>query len=246
MYCQLCCSVPTVGWSDVCVDSNIKFINLCQCAYWHCVSHVHCYLHLIVLPPGMAPNCDMWVFTAVLGRIQVTGMRRCRSATPHSAASQKDWNLKLFVVRRAAIFCLRGRLDRPTVWSDSKQFYTYICKMSSFAWDMQNWTLRHPHHESPVQTLLQLLITAQGSIIFQIKFNQYQLISNNQTVHCTQERTRKGGLCFCASVRIQVASLLTHIEHCASHCPVEMPNIFETPRLSFLLGIRQNVSPVDS
>lgn len=44
-------------------------------------------------------------------------------------------------------------------------------------------------------------------------------------MHCMQERTRKGGLCFCASVRIQVAAVLTHTEYCASHCPVEMPTI---------------------
>jgi len=86
----------------------------------------------------MAPNYDIWVFIAVLLRIQVTGMRRCRLATPHSATSQKDWNLKLFVVRRAAIYCLPGRHDRPTVWSDSKQFYTYICKTSSAPWAVQN------------------------------------------------------------------------------------------------------------
>jgi len=121
--------VPTFGRANVCVDSNCKFINLCQYAYWHCVSHVHCYLHLIVLPPVMAPIYDIWVFTAVLLRIQVTGMRRCRSATPHSATSQNDWNLKLFVVRQAAIYCLsEGTIG---LLFDSKKFYTYICKMSS-------------------------------------------------------------------------------------------------------------------
>jgi len=26
MYCQLRCSVPTIGWSNVCVDCNDKFI----------------------------------------------------------------------------------------------------------------------------------------------------------------------------------------------------------------------------
>jgi hypothetical protein len=40
-------------------------------------------------------------------------------------------------------------------------------------------------------------------------------------------------------------ALLTHAEHCASHCPVEMANIFKTPRLSLLLDIRLNVSPLD-
>jgi hypothetical protein len=29
-------------------------------------------------------------------------------------------------------------------------------------------------------------------------------------MHCMQERTRRGGLCFCASARIQVAAVLTH------------------------------------
>jgi hypothetical protein len=105
--------------------------------------------------------------------------------------------------------------------------------------------MRQPHHESPVQILLQLLITTLGNIICQIKFNQYQLISNNQTVHTMQECTRKGGLCFCASFRIQVAAVLTHTEHYASYFHVEMPNIFKTPRLSLLLCTGLNLSPVD-
>jgi hypothetical protein len=71
-------------------------------------------------------------------------------------------------------------------------------------------------------------------------------MSNNQTVHCVLERTRTVGLCFCASVRIQVAAVLTHTEHCATHCSVEIPNNFKTPRLSLLLGIRLSVSPIDN
>jgi len=61
-----------------------------------------------------------------------------------------------------------------------------------------------------------------------------------------QERTCKGGLSFYASIRIQVAALLTLAEHCASHYLVEMPNILKTPLLSLLLGIRLNLNPVDS
>jgi len=46
-----------------------------------------------------------------------------------------------------------------------------------------------------------------------------------------EERKPKGGLCLYASVRIQVAAVLTHTAHCASRCPLAMPNILR--RLAF-------------
>jgi hypothetical protein len=158
----------------------------------------------------MAPNCDIWVLTAMPLRIHWDETLSVGDASqrhvpeglkPQIIPCEASCDIRVFCAWKAQwAYCL--------IWFKAILCLN-ICETSSAPWDMQNWTLRHPHHESPVQILLQLFITAQGSAICQIKFNQYQLMSNNYTVHCMLERTRKVGLCFCARIASEFRWLLS-------------------------------------